>query len=251
MAEKRTKKELKEQRKLERQEAELRMEKAEKSDKWKQLGIWGGLVAFLGLTAFLIYTFSKPQPTEPQVSTTVNQNLPAVTADDNVSGGENASVTIIEYGDFQCPACGHYFPMVARLKDEYKDRIRFVYRHFPLNAIHANAQLAAQASYAAGQQGKFWEMHDTLFRQQANWGESTDARSFINQYAGQLNLNMDQFTADLDSEEAKTFVDNQAEGGAQAGVSGTPTFFMNSKRITNPSTYEDLKALVESELGSQ
>lgn len=248
-----TKKELKAQRKLERQhEEELQAQKTVKQQKLKQYGLWGIFAAVLLISAgsiFYLLTNKPPKATEvPQLSSLVNPSLPAVTEKDYQSGTTSAKLTLIEYGDFQCPACAHYFPMVSKVKTDYKDKVNVVFRNFPIPSVHKNAELAAQAAYAAGKQNKFWEMHDLLYKNQEKWSESDTADEQFTIYASELQLNPIQFTFDMSSDEAKTFVTEQALGGKNAGVAGTPTFYINGHFLTNPATYEEFKAIIDQEL---
>lgn len=247
-----TKKELQEQKKIEKLEKQQWEQDLLKRQRYRQFGVWGALVALLLISAAAIFYFlNRPVEQEAVMSDVVTSSLPAIVETDYVSGPNSATVTLVEYGDFQCPACGHYYPMVKQLKSDYKDTVKVVYRNFPLTMAHANAQLAAQAAYAAGRQNKFWEMHDILFEKQTEWGESTDAATFMEQYASQIGLDGEKFKADVVSAEASKFVTDQADGGIKAGVQGTPTFFMNGKRLTNPATYDEFKKLIDAELAAR
>jgi|SRR3990170_8772807 len=170
----------------------------------------------------------------------------AISESDWVRGAENPKVTLVEYSDFQCPACGSYFPLINQAEDEFKENLRFVYRHYPIREIHQNAQLSAQAAEAAGKQGKFWEMHDKLFDFQSAWSESGNAKEMFIGYAQDMDLNVDQFKTDLDSSEAADNVQSDYQSGLRLGISSTPTFFLNGTRIKNPGSYEELKSLIQS-----
>lgn len=168
----------------------------------------------------------------------------AVDANDRVKGKTEAPHTLVEYSDFQCPACKAYQPMLQQLMAENSDKVRLVYRHYPLRSIHPNAQAAAEAAEAANKQGKFWEMHDVLFNTQTDWSTLRDPKSKFEEYARSLGLNVDQFKADQDSKETSNKIDADYLSGTQSGVQGTPTFFLDGKLITSPQSYEELKALV-------
>ncbi len=157
-------------------------------------------------------------------------------------GGANAPVTIVEYSDFQCPACGAYYPVMKELSAAFGDQIKIVYRNYPLTQIHPNAQLAAQAAEAAGIQGKFFEMHDFLFQDQNVWSDVEDPTEMFVAYAATLQLNVDQFRADLTSSKARDAVTEDVRGGKSANVSGTPTFFLNGVLIDSP---QGLKAFTD------
>jgi protein-disulfide isomerase len=144
---------------------------------------------------------------------------------DHIDGRPDAAVTLIEYGDYQCPVCGAAYPIVNRVREVLSDRLRFVYRHFPLSQIHPYAFHAAEAAEAAGAQGMFWQMHDMLFE---NQHALSDRDLLI--YAKALYLDVDQFASDLAS---GTFAEKIREdflGGVKSGVNGTPTFFINGVR---------------------
>ena len=117
----------------------------------------------------------------------------------HVEGNTKSGITLVEYGDYQCPFCGQYFPIVKQVQAEFNDQIAFQFRNFPLVSVHQNAFAGARAAEAAALQGKFWEMHDLLYQNQSQWSEGGDPTSFFKQYALQLGLNVDQFNKDYAS----------------------------------------------------
>lgn len=244
--EKLTKKEQKALRHAERVEME---ERAARRKKLKDYAFWGVFFVILLASVGTIIYFSLPKPTPTaQVMAEADSLLPPVSSTDYVTGAKNAKLTVIEYGDFQCPACGHYFPMVEQMRKDFKDSVRFVFRNFPITSAHPNAQIAAQAAYAAGKQGKFWEMYDLLYKNQTKWADSTTADQVFATYAVQLQLNPAQFTTDMTSQEAADFVNAQSQAGQKAGVQATPTFFLNGRMMNPPTDYAQLNATVQQEL---
>lgn len=168
----------------------------------------------------------------------------AVQGDDWVKGSAQAAVTLVEYGDFQCPACAAYYPLVKQLEQELGDRVRIVYRHFPLEQTHPHARPAAQAAEAAGKQGKFWEMHDLLFGRQGDWATAGDPRQVFEGYAGELGLDVQRFAADLGEAALDEKISAQRDGGVRLRVAGTPTFFLNGERLELARTYDGFKQRV-------
>ncbi len=144
---------------------------------------------------------------------------------DHVQGKALAPVTLVEYGDYQCPYCGMAYPVVKQLQRALGDQLRFVYRNFPLRDEHPYAEHAAEAAESAGAQGSFWEMHDALFENQ----EQLDDRSLIG-YAGELGLDAEQVARDLDDGAWAGRVREDFRSGVRSGVNGTPTFFINGVR---------------------
>ena len=170
-----------------------------------------------------------------------------IRSDDWVKGNPKAAVRLIEYSDFQCPACGSYYPLVKELAEEYGDRVAFVYRHFPLATIHRNAFSAAIAAEAAGRQGDFWGMHDTLFEKQAAWGESSNPEELFAGYAADLDLDAERFRTDsVDS--SLTRVERDAMNGL--ALNSTPTFFLNGVKIANLRSLEEFKTQIEAALAT-
>jgi protein-disulfide isomerase len=174
-----------------------------------------------------------------------NQKLLEVVSDDYIKGNKDASVTIVEYLDFECEACGAYYPLVKQLAEEFKNEVRFVNRYFPLPG-HKNGLPAALAAEAAGKQGKYWEMHNILFDNQKSWGEKQSPDPIIFEgYAKQIGLNMEQFKKDVGSNEVKERVNRDKNSGTRLGVSGTPTFFLDGEKIPNPKSPEDFKTFIQ------
>jgi Na+/H+ antiporter NhaA len=145
--------------------------------------------------------------------------------DDHIRGPIDASVTLVEYGDFECPYCGRAEPILRELLSEVGDEVCFVFRHLPLSDVHEHAQLAAEAAEAAGAQGRFWEMHDLLFDHQ----DALTARDLMG-YAEELGLDVERFHAELKSREHAPRVARDVESAELSGVAGTPTFFINGQR---------------------
>jgi protein-disulfide isomerase len=144
---------------------------------------------------------------------------------DHIRGPEDAPVTLVEYGDFECTYCGQAERVIRELLASYGDDIRYVWRHLPLNDVHPSAQLAAEASEAAAAQGRFWDMYDTLLSHQGELGPRDLAR-----YAADLGLDVDRFRDDLRRREHAARISEDVSSADESGVSGTPTFFINGRR---------------------
>lgn len=168
-----------------------------------------------------------------------------VSQTDHVRGAKDGKVTLVEFGDFQCPACGAYEPIVKQVVADNKDTLKIVYRHFPLTQIHKNALPAALATEAAGLQGKFWEMHDILYAKQDEWSGSLNAQDLFVMYATTLELDVQKFKNDLSSKTLEDKILSEFKEGVRLGVQGTPTFFLNGKKLENPIDLAKFNALVK------
>lgn len=152
----------------------------------------------------------------------------------HVRGEARAPVTLEEFGDFECPPCGTLSGSIKQLEKDYGARLRVIFREFPLT-MHQHAREAAFAAEAAGLQGHFWEMHDLLYQEQANWSKGTDVRAMFKAYAGTLGLQVDRFIRDMESAEVKERVESEQKLGASRGVDSTPAIFINDTRVPGPS----------------
>lgn len=160
-----------------------------------------------------------------------------------VKGNSEAAVVLTEYSDFQCPACAAAAPVAAALVEQYGDSLRFEYKHFPLISIHPHAVAAAVASEAAGQQGKFWEMHDMLFAKQTTWAPTASPQVYFIEYAKELGLDVDQFKLQLGSSVLESSIRQSFNDVRAKGYTGTPTFELNGERLEFTS-YEELAQIV-------
>lgn len=181
-------------------------------------------------------------------SVDTNFDVGKISPTDNVKGNASSTVTVIEYSDFQCPACRSYYPILRQLMVEFGDEVAFVFRHFPLTTIHANAEFAARASEAAGKQGKFWEMHDLLFEKQDEWARVADVQTLFVSYANLLGISEEQFKSDWVSNEVKDLVRSQRVHSIKIGLQGTPSFFVNGVQIQNPSSIEQFRSIIQTAL---
>lgn len=156
------------------------------------------------------------------------------------------TVELLVYSDYSCPACKLFNPLTLQIDKEYGDLVNVRHRHFPLDSF-PNSRLAHQASEAARQQGKFYEMHNLLYDFQAEWSPGhVNARAFIIQLAEEIDLDMDQFLADLDSEEIRNTINAQQQEGIRRSVRSTPTFFIDGHMLRqNPQSYEQYKSIIE------
>ena len=164
---------------------------------------------------------------------------PPVSEADHRSGPDDAPVTLVEYGDFECPSCGAAYPIVEAVRKEMGARLRFVFRHFPLTQMHPHALHAAEAAEAAGAQGKFWQMHGMLFEHQ----DALEDADLVG-YAKALHLDLKRFTSELASEAHVPRIRKDIQSGIRSGVNGTPTFFINGVRFDG-SWEPDLLAALE------
>jgi protein-disulfide isomerase len=160
---------------------------------------------------------------------------PAVSDADHRSGPDDAPVTLVEYGDFECPSCGAAYPIVEEVRRQMGPRLRFVFRHFPLTQMHPHAMHAAEAAEAAGAQGKYWQMHGMLFEHQDSLEDADLPR-----YAKALHLDVGRFNGELASEAHVGRIREHVTSGIRSGVNGTPTFFINGLRHNGSHDLETL-----------
>ncbi len=206
---------------------------------------WGISLLVIVAAVFVVVKFSDEPVVGP--GDAITGAAVELGTDDWTKGDESASVVLIEYSDFQCPACSVYSPIIRDIVNEFGDKIVVAYRHFPLKSIHANAEASALAAEAAGFQGKFWEMHDKLFDSQKEWSSLGDPTETFVGYAEEIGLNLDRFKGDMVSEDAKEELAADMELVRSAGLNSTPTFVLNGKKI-QPGSYEQFRTLVRDEI---
>ncbi len=222
-------------------------------NKDQQIQVWGAaifivtIIVITGIAGFLSAGKSTSSSTPFAGSKTT-----AVTTADHTRGNLKSKVTFMEYGDFQCPACGLYDPLVTQLFKEYGDKVLFVFRNFPLYQIHTNAMISAYATESAGMQNKYWEMHEMLYAKQKEWSEGTNeaARKYIDTYAKSLGLDVAKFDIDIKSPEVAAKVQADIASGTTAHIDHTPTFFINLEQIRNPNNYAEFKSVIDGALAS-
>lgn len=206
--------------------------------------IWiGGII--IVLIALMFWGVSSSTSIKPPFELGIVHPL------DNVKGKTDSKIVLMEYSDFQCSACKTYYPIMRELTAEFGDRVAFVYRHFPLIGIHANAELAARAAEAAKKQNKFWEMHDLLFEKQGEWDKVADVMPMFESYAKLLNISVNQFKTDFSSKEVKDFVKAQRSSAIKSGLQATPSFFINGQQIQNPTSVEAFKIIINEAIKSK
>ena len=210
--------------------------------------LWSFIVLLVAGSIFGIIKLASKSQTPDSNSSTLALTISAINDNENIKGNKEAPVSLIEYSDFQCPACGSYYPILKKVAEDMGAQVRFAYRHFPLPQ-HKNAKLAATVAEAAGKQDKFWEMHDLIFQNQSDWSEEKNAAVIFAKYAQDLGLDLAQFQTDIASEEIKAKIENDYKSGVKAGVNSTPTFFLNGKKINNPRNYDEFKNAIEQALG--
>ncbi|MEZ5536169.1 MAG: DsbA family protein [Thiolinea sp.] len=178
------------------------------------------------LAVFLVFSFAQ------NMALTVPANSEVISTDQS-KGFQKSPVILIEYSDFQCPACRAQHNTIRAAWPDIRRKVHFVYRHYPLVNIHPHANLAAHYAEAAGQQEKFWEMHDQLFDNQTAWAELDDPTEKFDEYARAINLDLDKLKADLESDVVKDKVRGDIASARDAGVRSTPTLFLNGEMLSN------------------
>jgi protein-disulfide isomerase len=223
------------------------MEQTSQSSSGTRILTWGIFIVIVGLVVWGLIVAQQKAAKDAANIVLPNQ----IVETDHIRGSSVAPVTMVEYGDFQCPACGAYHPIVEQvIKDVGPDKLRFVFRHFPLPQ-HGNAIPAAKAAEAAGLQGKFWEMYNLLYERQATWEKATEPKTVFTGYAKEMGLDTEKFSADFELKSIADHIDNDYKGGVKAGINATPTFFINGKQVTGPSGYDEFKKLINNALPKQ
>ncbi len=183
-------------------------------------------------------------------STSSNDNTPS----HNVEGSGQDGITLVEYGDFQCPYCGQYYSIVKQVQSLYNTQMTFQFVNFPLISIHQNAFAGARAAEAAALQGKFWQMHDLLYEQNViyydsnetanTWVGASDPQTYFDKYAQQLGLNVPEFETDYASDKVNNIINSDMAKGNNLGVNGTPTFYLDGKQISVGESLTEFEQLI-------
>jgi protein-disulfide isomerase len=169
----------------------------------------------------------------------------------HVKGSGTSGVTLIEYGDYECPFCGQYYPTIKQVQAEFGDQIKFQFRNFPLINIHQNAFAAARAAEAASLQNKFWEMHDLLYENQSAWSSASAPSTFFDQYAQQIGLNMTQYKTDYASSKVNDTINADMAAGNKLDITGTPTFFIDGKQVQINNTTADFEKVIKAAIAKK
>jgi len=196
------------------------------------LAIAGGIIAFSG---------NKPDSSSKNSNTLTN----------HVEGKGSTGVTLVEYGDYQCPFCGQYYPIVKQVQAEFADKIFFQFRNFPLISAHPNAFAGARAAEAAALQNKFWEMHDLLYENQSVWSGTTDPTTLFKSYAQQLGLNATRFQTDYASSKVNDLINADMAEGNKLQITGTPTFFIDGKKVEISGSVASFEKVINAEIAKK
>lgn len=195
------------------------------------------IIVFVG-----IFIVTKHKADAPSA----NSSAQVVELSDHKEGKGKTGVTLIEYGDYQCPACFQYYPILKQVFNKYKDQIYFQFRNMPLFQVHQNAMVSARAAEAAGLQNKYWEMHDLLYQNQTAWSESKNPQQFFEDYAQQLGLNIDKFKQDMNSDHVNKIIQADLQDANKRGFDSTPSFVLDGKNITsNPTDVASFSKLID------
>ncbi len=233
----------KQRRELRKQEKQDQRNKEARKKTTGRIVMWVVLVLVIGGVVYGLTQLGSSDSTQPIL-------VDEVSTQDHVKGNPDANVILIEYSDFQCPACRTYYSLVDQIAADYADQIELVYRNFPLRTLHPNAQIGAQAAEAAGLQDKFWEMYEQLFANQNEWAEQSDPTDMFATYAETIGLDVDQFKTDLTSTTVTDKVDADYRSGIAANVNATPTFFLNGVKMNNPRSLDEFKSAIDEALAT-
>ena len=251
---KHSKKELKELRKLEQLQSR-NLEKKQDMVKWVAISV----ISLVFLAFFIGLVVNGKNKNKPQ---TVDGKAVIAEGSGHIRMGkltdtelltnkaklDQAAITLVEYADFQCPACKAYHPVVKGLLELYPDQVKLVFKHFPLSAAHKNAEAAAVAAEAAARQNKFFLYADKLYETQEQWANLPNPLAKFGSFAKELGLNSDQFSRDMKDTELMKKIDADRNEGIKNGVNATPSFFMNGEKFESPTDIEGFKKVIDEEL---
>ena len=207
---------------------------------------------FLSFLAVIVLVFvgllfiGKKDAKEPASTNTAS-------ATNHVRGSGSKQVTLIEYGDYQCPACLTYYPIIEALVEKYKNDITFQFSNFPLDSIHPNGRAAARTAEAADMQGKFWDMYDLLYQNQNQWASASNPQPLFESYASDLKLNLDQFRKDRSSASVNSRINADITQGQKIKAVSTPTFVLNGRKLVDnpPANIDSFSKLIDDEIAKQ
>jgi protein-disulfide isomerase len=209
----------------------------------KKFLIIGGVAVVIVIAGIFLMRSSAT----PGTVTTGDKSL--IRADSNQTH-PNAKVAVVEFGDYECPACGEAYPIVKQVLAGYGDKVNFVFRNFPLPQ-HNTAMDGAEAAEAAGAQGKYWEMHDWLYEHQSTWVEQPNDLDILAGAAQQLGLNVDQFKADIQGRKYEAKIKTDQSAGDALGINATPTFYIDGQQFVGVPQASDLKAKIDAALAKK
>lgn len=201
----------------------------------------GIAVITVALVIGAVFFLSKPE--KPAVV----ESSKLIRTDSLKISTDSAKVTLVEFGDYQCPACAIAHPGIKKVISDFPGQINFVFRHFPLSQ-HKNAEIAARAVEAANLQGKVWEMHDKLYKEQPQWENEANVIEIFKKYAGEFGMDIEKFDSDINNDAIKQKIRSDMSDGNALGVNSTPTLFFNGELYKKSTSYKDLKEEVESRL---
>ena len=197
------------------------------------------IVVVIVLVAVAFFVIGIVSTSGGSSSTTASERKKIVeNRQDNYKGNKDAKVVVVEFSDFQCPACAAFAPTLDQVITSYGNKVKFVYRHLPLSSLHPNAKTAALAAEAAAAQGKFWEMHDALFNRQSEWvgKNGTDLTSVLVVIAEDAGVpDIDKFKSDLENATYQSLIDKDTSDASKLGLQATPTIYVNGVKVTSPS----------------
>jgi len=205
-----------------------------------------GVLVIIALVFVGIFVFSGNKTTN---SSTTTGSKPT----EHIEGLGKSGVTLVEYGDYECPYCEEYYPIVKQVQQEFNSQIYFQFRNFPLVSIHPNAFAGARAAEAAAMQNKFWQMHDTLY-DSSNWevwSTSSDPTPYFYEYAQALGLNVNTFKTDFASAAVNNLVNADMNAGNKLNIQGTPTFFLDGKQISPAPTVASFASLINTAIAKK
>jgi protein-disulfide isomerase len=191
--------------------------------------------------------FLSRQPDQPPETNTAPLK-PDFKGGGHFRGPENAELTLVEFGDYQCPSCGAYHPFVKEILNRYPKQVRLEFHHFPLISIHPNSMAASKAAEAAGEQGHYWEMHDALFEYQTQWSDKPDPKPIFAAIANRIGINGTILVQRMDAPEFQQRILQDVERGNKANIQAVPTFFINGQEVHIKLGMEDFVQVIEANL---
>jgi protein-disulfide isomerase len=192
--------------------------------------------------------FLNRQPDETIAATNTKKAVADIKGGIHFRGPEDAQVTLVEFGDYQCPSCAAYHPFVKEILNRYPKQVRLEFHHFPLISIHPNSMAASKAAEAAGEQGHYWEMHDALFEYQSQWAAAPDPKPIFAALANRIGINGTILVQTMDSPRLQERVLQDVQRGDQVTIQAVPTFFINGQQVHIKLSVEDFVQVIEAHL---